>query len=103
MHPVQDIPSDFIGSITSYHMPDGFVSTRVVLQPCVDFQDLVVYDDNGAATGNLCLDLSPAEGLRLPLRMCVHECDVTGRGSKIRGSSAYGHCGKRELRVKLFM
>jgi hypothetical protein len=45
----KDIPSDFVCSVPSHHMADSFVPAGVVGEPCVDFQHLVVYNDNWLA------------------------------------------------------
>lgn len=57
----KDVPSDFIGRITSYHVSDGLVTAWMERQPGIDLQDFVVYNDNGAAIGDVGFNLSLAE------------------------------------------
>ena len=46
------IPIDFIRGITADHVLDGLVPARMVWEPRVDFQHILVDDDDGPPFGN---------------------------------------------------
>lgn len=68
----QLLPSDFVCSVPAHHMLDRLVPARMVGDPCVHLQHLVVYNDNGPAITYEAFYLSTTEHLRLPAALCVH-------------------------------
>jgi hypothetical protein len=43
---MKDAPSNLVGCIAAYHVPDGLVTTWMVRQPRIGFEDFIVYYKN---------------------------------------------------------
>lgn len=57
-HLEEHLPVDLIGGISSNHVHNSFGTSRMVFQPRINLQHLLVHDDNGSPISNQPLDLA---------------------------------------------
>lgn len=76
---------DFVGRVPADHVQDCFVATGVVLDPCVDLEDVIVLDDDSPS---LCDE-------RSNLAACHDRVVSSSSGRRhVEGCSCYGGSNK---------
>jgi hypothetical protein len=84
-----DIPMNLVRSISPYHVSDSFIAARVVREPCIHLQNLVVHNHNGVTFCDKGFNLTPSECLRLALMLDRH---VGRSGASIEAEFAVKNC-----------